>query len=429
MHPQAFDFVAQHARPSPGLKVLDIGGQDMNGTVRGLFHVEHGDPVEYLSLDIADGPGVDIVADAAEWRPGWPAHEGFDVVVCCEVFEHTPAWRQILRTAHEALRPGGLFIATMAGPGRPPHSGRRPTLEMDPDEFYENVVPAQLEEGCEVAGFVDVMVDVAGGSTSPDRKTEDVRVTARRPQAIHVVTGIYGGYDTELQGMVPQVRAPGQMERPFPTYTVVCDELPGGDGQAFKPGLIYPEAAVVDPIDPGDARQSARWPKFLPGEAIPEIVGPGDVVVWIDGRVEAVAEDFVAMIVDALGDADFAAWEHPTVTTMAEQAALCERDMPQKYDRDQLVAHYATAMAAPGAGYERVWQLTILAQRVNDRTAAVGADVMGAMGTWPRSIDQAEFPFAVRRHGARVVSLPGGQGGLWQHHGDWFVLHPHRDGT
>lgn len=181
MHPQAFDFVARHARPEPGMTVLEIGGQDMNGSVRGLFHVDQGDPVEYLSLDIAEGPGVDIVADATTWRPTWDPAEGFDVVVCCEVFEHSPEWRKILATAFEALRPGGRLIATMAGPGRPVHSGRRASLELDEGEFYENVDPGALFVACEVAGFVDIDVDVAGGSTDPRRKTEDVRVTARRP--------------------------------------------------------------------------------------------------------------------------------------------------------------------------------------------------------------------------------------------------------
>jgi SAM-dependent methyltransferase len=176
MHPQAYDFVAAHAHPAPGLKVLDIGGQDMNGTVRPLFP-----GAEYVCLDLVDGPGVDIVADATQWHPGWPPDEGFDVVVCCEVFEHTPDWRKIIRTAFEALRPGGRFIATMAGPGRPQHSGRRAALAIDPDEYYENVVPVCLLDAVEGAGFVDVVMDVVGGSTDPRRKTEDVRVTARRP--------------------------------------------------------------------------------------------------------------------------------------------------------------------------------------------------------------------------------------------------------
>jgi hypothetical protein len=60
MHSEAREFVARHARPSPGLLVLDIGGRDMNGTVRDLWP-----GADYTAMDITDGPGVDVVADAA----------------------------------------------------------------------------------------------------------------------------------------------------------------------------------------------------------------------------------------------------------------------------------------------------------------------------------------------------------------------------
>jgi hypothetical protein len=418
MHPEARDFVAQHARPSPGLLVLDIGGQDMNGTVRDLFP-----GADYTSLDIAPGPGVDIVADASEWDPGWEPHQGCDVVVCCEVFEHTKAWPGIVATAYKALRPGGLFIVTAAGPGRAPHSGRRALPpEPDPDEHYANLVPGDLNDVLEITGFVDVAVSEA-------RYGEDVRAVARRPVSVHVVTGIYGGYDTKLLGMLPQDRAVGQAtDRPTSFTLVTDDPTLGQTVTEFLPHLVYPMISHVATADGWEPKHAARWPKFCPAEAVPEVVAPGDVVIWVDGRFEITTHGYVAMLVEALGDADYAAWLHPSVTSMAAQVAACVREMPHKYDRDQLIGHAATRSGA-GETYDAIWQLTTMATRVNERTMAAGRDVMDAMARWPRSIDQTEFPYVAKRHGARVASLPGGQGGFWGHAGTMFRLHPHSDGT
>jgi len=416
MHPEARDFVAQHARPSPGLLVLDIGGQDMNGTVRDLFP-----GADYTSLDIAPGPGVDIVADASEWDPGWEPHQGCDVVVCCEVFEHTKAWPEIVATAYKALRPGGMFLVTCAGPRRAPHSGRRALPpEPDPDEHYANVYAGQLADILYATGFVDLAVDEVG---------EDVQAYARRPLSVHVVTGIYGAYDTKLLGMPVQHSVFGQLSEQYLSFTLVTDDPTlGQQTTEYHPRLPYPEMSVVAVADGWEPKHAARWPKFSPAEALPEVVAPGDVVIWIDGRFEILSPDFVPMMVDALGDADYAAWPHPSVTSMAAQVSACVREQPHKYDRDQLIGHAAERTGA-GETYDGMWQLTTMATRVNERTMAAGRDVMEAMGKWPRSIDQIEFPYAAKRHGARVADLPGGQGGFWDHNDTWFRLQPHSDGT
>jgi SAM-dependent methyltransferase len=416
MHPEAREFVARYARPSPGLLVLDIGGRDMNGSARDLWP-----GADYTSMDIAAGPGVDVVADAAEWNPDWQPHEGFDVVVCCEVFEHAKAWPEIVATAYKALRPGGMFLVTCAGPNRAPHSGRRALPpEPDPDEHYANVYAGQLADVLYVTGFVDLAVDEVG---------EDVQAYARRPLPVHVVTGIYGAYDTKLLGMPAQERAIGQAWTPPTSFTLVTDDPTLGQGTTeYLPHLVYPEISHVATADGWEPKHAARWPKFCPAEAVPEVVAPGDVVIWVDGRFEITTDGYVAMMVEALGDADYAAWPHPSVTSMAAQVSACVREQPHKYERGQLIGH-AGERAGAGETYDGMWQLTTMATRVNDRTMAAGRDVMDAMGKWPRSIDQIEFPYAAKRHGCRVADLPGGQGGFWDHNDTWFRLQPHSDGT
>lgn len=163
MHPEAYAWVQAHATTRP-VAVLDIGGRNINGTVRPLFPT-----AQFTVLDVMAGDGVDVVADAATWEPD----RGYRVVTCCEVFEHTPDWRGIVETAFEALDPGGLFIATMAGPGRAPHSAHDGGTVRD-GEYYGNVEAAELKEALSAAGFVGITIDEHFGAC-------DVRALATRP--------------------------------------------------------------------------------------------------------------------------------------------------------------------------------------------------------------------------------------------------------
>lgn len=149
MHAEVLEWVRRYATTAP-LVVLDIGGRDVNGTCQALFPA-----ADYTVLDIAPGSNVDIVADAASWVP----EREYDLVLCTEVFEHTPTWPQICATAHKALKPGGLFVTTMAGPGRPPHSAVDGGWTLHPGEHYANIDPAEL--GAVLRSlFRDVEVDV-----------------------------------------------------------------------------------------------------------------------------------------------------------------------------------------------------------------------------------------------------------------------------
>lgn len=165
MHTEAFAWVQRHATTEP-VKVLDIGGRNINGSVRDLFP----NATVYTALDIRVGDGVDVVADAATWTPD----REYDVVVSCEVFEHTGSWPQICATAFKACAPGGVFIATMAGPGRPAHSAVDGGWELHPGEYYGNVDPGRLERELKTCGFLDITVDQ---QFSP----ADVRAVAVKP--------------------------------------------------------------------------------------------------------------------------------------------------------------------------------------------------------------------------------------------------------
>lgn len=148
MHREAMEYVTTQVRRHhlnvPGARILDLGGRNVNGTPRRLFSRA----ACYMSVDIRDGPGVDVVADAADLDLA----ERFDVVVSTELFEHTARAAEMVTAAFRHLVPGGVFIATMAGPGRAPHgaSGEHTPPE---GEWYENVEPDALEAWIRAAGF------------------------------------------------------------------------------------------------------------------------------------------------------------------------------------------------------------------------------------------------------------------------------------
>ena len=157
MHAEAFAYVSDAAARAgvkrPGLSVLDIGGRDVNGTTREVFQ----SATEYVIVDISAHPSVDVVCDAADLDLG----RRFDVVVSTECLEHAERAPEIVAAAFQHLHPGGVFIATMAGPGRAPH-GEHGAAHPKPGEFYRNVEPDQLERWLIAAGFEEFEIDRHG---------------------------------------------------------------------------------------------------------------------------------------------------------------------------------------------------------------------------------------------------------------------------
>jgi len=161
MHAPAMDYVFQSfhtwRKDRTNLDILEIGSLDINGSVRPIFKPFQ---TNYFGIDMQEGPGVDLVIDAVAFR-----NEGdYDVVVCAEVFEHTPDWKKIITNTYINLRPGGLFVATMAGEGRPPHSAidENPIRDW---EHYANIGWWELNQTLKNIGFQQVSVNVLGWDT------------------------------------------------------------------------------------------------------------------------------------------------------------------------------------------------------------------------------------------------------------------------
>ena len=142
MHVQAYDgfarMLAQTGLDASGSwLVLDVGGADVNGSVRDQLPNSR-----WVGVDIEAAPGVDILADAADWCA--PFKE-YDLVICTELFEHAERWREIIAQMCAGLCEWGpeLLIGTCASTGRPPH-GARGEDGVPEGQFYGNVDPEDL---------------------------------------------------------------------------------------------------------------------------------------------------------------------------------------------------------------------------------------------------------------------------------------------
>jgi hypothetical protein len=116
MHDGASKFVAAAAAVLPaGLRVIEFGSRDVNGSIRDHFKTAG----SYLGVDILPGPGVNLIRDAATFDElGIRA----DVVVCCEMLEHAKDPAAVCEAAYNTLVAGGMFIVTAANEIRKPHS-------------------------------------------------------------------------------------------------------------------------------------------------------------------------------------------------------------------------------------------------------------------------------------------------------------------
>jgi hypothetical protein len=127
MHDGAFEFVRRFSTDE-SLTVIEIGSRDINGSVRPCFP-----NASWIGIDVAAGPGVDIVIDAIDYSPE------------CQIISRAETW----------IKPGGRIIITCAGTGRLPHSA----VDGGPlqaGEHYANITHEQLVAEFQNGGFTDI---------------------------------------------------------------------------------------------------------------------------------------------------------------------------------------------------------------------------------------------------------------------------------
>jgi len=145
-HPEQQRFFEQLAILFPdhfidNVNVLEIGSQDINGTVRDFFQPD----ANYLGLDLGIAKGVDwtIPGELIELPDQWAR-----VCISTECFEHAATWPQILLNMIRITQENGLLILSIAGHGRAGHGTLDSDLESSPwtTSYYKNLGPDDITE-------------------------------------------------------------------------------------------------------------------------------------------------------------------------------------------------------------------------------------------------------------------------------------------
>lgn len=136
MHREAHIWLQQQSVNLKGLKAIDLGGRNVNGSIRELF-----DPVSWTAVDYVAGNGVDIVADI---RSFWP-DDRYELVVCTEVLEHVDVPAFVIDTMVRCAAPGATLLITAAAEPRVPH-GMAGSVPIPVGEHYRNVDPRALRD-------------------------------------------------------------------------------------------------------------------------------------------------------------------------------------------------------------------------------------------------------------------------------------------
>lgn len=124
---------------------LDVGSFDVNGTVRKIISPMNCETI--IGIDMREGPGVDHVINGHDICEHFP-DESFDLVTCCETFEHDDKFWLTLENMKRVLKKGGWLLITAPSINYPLHDF--------PSDFYRFTVHA-FESWFE--GFSDVHIE------------------------------------------------------------------------------------------------------------------------------------------------------------------------------------------------------------------------------------------------------------------------------
>ena len=120
--------------------VLDVGGMNVNGTVRVHFCGP------FVSTDMRPGEGVDEVVNAHALLDRFGTDK-FDVVVSCEMLEHDDEPWSSMKNMGAVLKPGGRLIFTTRGIGYAKHD--------HPSDYYRYTREGGIKLA-ELAGLCDI---------------------------------------------------------------------------------------------------------------------------------------------------------------------------------------------------------------------------------------------------------------------------------
>ncbi|NCU38323.1 methyltransferase domain-containing protein [Candidatus Saccharibacteria bacterium] len=115
MHPSALKyakcFFEVYCANSDGWTVLDIGSQNVNGSLKDVCP----ESMKYVGVDFASGNGVDVVLDDPYKLPF--EKESADIIVCSSCFEHSQFFWLLFLEMVRCLKAGGFLYLNVPSNG------------------------------------------------------------------------------------------------------------------------------------------------------------------------------------------------------------------------------------------------------------------------------------------------------------------------
>ncbi len=118
MHPTAlnncklfFDTYSQSFKNQSTVKIVEIGSQDVNGSLRSVTPPQF----EYVGVDFVEGKGVDIVLDSPYSLPF--ENDSVNIVLSSSCFEHSEMFWLVFLEIMRILKPAGLFYLNVPSNG------------------------------------------------------------------------------------------------------------------------------------------------------------------------------------------------------------------------------------------------------------------------------------------------------------------------
>lgn len=118
MHPTAmnnckifFETYAGDFKKTPDVKVIEIGAQDVNGSLRSVCPTDF----QYTGVDFQAAKGVDIVLEDPYELPF--DSESVDIVISSSCFEHSEMFWLVFLEILRILKPKGLFYLNAPSTG------------------------------------------------------------------------------------------------------------------------------------------------------------------------------------------------------------------------------------------------------------------------------------------------------------------------
>ena len=115
-------------------RVLEVGSRNINGTTRGEFI-----DCEYHGVDISPGKDVDIVGHLCDVSD--KLFDSYDVVLCMNVLEHDPRWRETLVECCNRVKDGGRIIVVC-----PTKISARQFIELEKSFNIKNIENRSVEK-------------------------------------------------------------------------------------------------------------------------------------------------------------------------------------------------------------------------------------------------------------------------------------------